>query len=83
MPEIPSSIDVSRHIEPARALVTEIESGTPGLHVVHARDWALYEEGHVDLVQCRVSSGSRAKFEYMAIKRSDGRKLSAANSAMN
>lgn len=84
----PEKIDITKDDEPEHALAFKIKEGAPGLQVVYSRDWtlwneavataawALYEQGHVELVQRRVSIGSRAKFEYIAIKRRESRKLS-------
>ncbi len=78
------TVDVSATEEPSRALKRSISKGTPGLRVIYARDWALwdqnlaeaawtlFEQGIVDLVQRRVPGRTTAKFEYIAIKRTSG-----------
>ncbi|UWQ79715.1 hypothetical protein K3725_01525 [Leisingera sp. S132] len=76
-------IDITSESRPSQVLASKIKNGPPGLQVVYARDWmlsdallgaaawALYEQGKVDLVQRRLSSGRKAKFEYIAIKRKE------------
>lgn len=74
-------VDVSKHVEPAAALMRAIAAGPPNTWVVYARGWylertavaaaawALFERGEVELVQRRLRSGRFPKFEYLAVKK--------------